>query len=87
MTFPTICLPTEVTAMHDKTNPLHVRVMYSTDCPEWWRIEVRRRLGKQGLATRQECSDWLRRYGESEDDNLALAFEQWQKAAEEGETV
>jgi hypothetical protein len=78
---------TEVTAMQDKTTALRVRVTYSTDCPEWWRIQIRRKLGRQGLATRSECVDWLRRYGESEDDNLALAYERWQQAAEEGETV
>jgi hypothetical protein len=78
---------TEVTAMQDKTNSLHVRVSYSTDCPEWWRIQVRRRLGRAGLATHEECVEWLRNFGESEDDNLALAFERWNAAADEGEVV
>lgn len=73
--------------MHDKTNALHVRVMYSTDCPEWWRIQVRRELGKQGLATRQECVDWLHKYGQSEDDNLEMAYARWQQTADEGEEV
>ena len=73
--------------MPDKTNALHVRVSYSTDCPDWWRIQVRRRIGRAGLATREECIEWLRHFGESEDDNLALAFEQWQKAADQGEEV
>ncbi len=73
--------------MQGKTNELHVRVIYAADCPEWWRIQVRRRLGLQGLATRAECVEWLHRYGESEDDNLALEFERWQEAAETGETI
>jgi hypothetical protein len=66
---------------------LHLRVSYATDCPEWWRIQVRRKLGKQGLATRAECVDWLRNYGQSEDDNLALEWNQWQQTAEDGEEV
>lgn len=73
--------------MQENRNDLHVRVTYATDCPEWWRIQVRRRLGKPGLATREECVEWLRRYGQSEDDNLALAYERWQEAAAQGEEV
>ncbi len=73
--------------MPEQTNDLHVRVNYATDCPEWWRIQVRRRLGRQGLATRAECVEWLRNYGESEDDNLAMEYERWQLAAADGETV
>lgn len=60
---------------------------YSTDCPEWWRLMIRRRLGKQGIATRQECIDWLRRYGESEDENLATEWERMEQAIALGETV
>ena len=78
---------TEVAVMPGKTNDLRVRVAYTTDCPEWWRIQIRRVAGRSGLATRAECVSWLRRYGESEDDNLALAFERWQAAAEQGEEV
>lgn len=73
--------------MQDKTNALRVRVAYSTDCPEWWRIQVGRRLGKGRPALRAECVEWLRRYGESEDDNLALEFERWQQAADTGAEV
>lgn len=73
--------------MQAKSNDLHVRVSYATDCPEWWRIQVRRRQGRVGLATRAECVEWLKRYGESEDDNLALEFGRWQEAAEQGEEV
>jgi hypothetical protein len=68
--------------MHDNTNDLHVRVTYATDCPEWWRIQVRRRFGRVGLATRAECVEWLKNYGSSEDENLALEFERSQEAAE-----
>jgi hypothetical protein len=78
---------TEVAVMQSKDNEIRVRVTYTAVCPEWWRIQVRRRLGRQGLATRAECVEWLRRYGESEDDNLALAFERWQLAAAGGEEV
>lgn len=73
--------------MQAKSNDLHVRVSYATDCPEWWRIAVGRRLGRQGPATRAECVAFLRRFGESEDDNLALEFERWNEAAAEGEEV
>jgi len=78
---------TEVAAMQEKN--LHVRVVYSTDCPEWWRIMVGRRLGKRNFipATRAECVEWLRRYGQSEDDNLALAWQQMQDAIAAGEEV
>jgi hypothetical protein len=66
---------------------MRIKVTYTTEVPEWWRIMVRRRLGKQGLATREECRDWLRRYGESEDDNLWLAWEAMEEAIAKGETV
>jgi hypothetical protein len=78
---------TEVTAMQAKSNDLHVRVSYATDCPEWWRIQIRRRLGRSGLATRQECVEWLRRYGASQDDDLWIQWEAWQHAAAEGDEV
>ena len=73
--------------MQENRNDLHVRVTYSTDCPEWWRIQIRRRLGRPGLATRAECVEWLRRYGTSQDDDLWLQWEAWQNAAAEGEDV
>lgn len=76
---------TEVPVMQDKPNELRVRVSYTTTCPEWWRIQVRKRLGKQGLATREECKNWLRDYGTSQDDDLWLDYAAWQEAAEEGE--
>ncbi len=75
---------TEVPVMSEKS--LKVRVAYTTNCPEWWRIQIRKRLGRQGLATRQECVEWLRSYGTSEDDTLWLEWDAWQRAAEEGET-
>jgi hypothetical protein len=78
---------TEVPVMQAESNPLHVRVTYATDCPEWWRIQIRRRLGRQGMATRAECVEWLRRYGSSQDDDLWLEWDRWQKAADEGEEV
>jgi hypothetical protein len=66
---------------------LDLHVSYTTLCPEWWRIQIRRRLGKQGQANAVECVNWLRNYGQSEDDNLALEWNQWQQAAEDGEEV
>jgi hypothetical protein len=73
--------------MQGKRNALHIRVTYSADCPEWWRMQIRKRLGKVGLATRAECAEWLRRYGSSQDDELWLEWEAWQRAAADGEDV
>lgn len=53
------------------------------ECPDCGAQQV----GKQGLATRQECVEWLRRHGSSQDDELWLQWEAWQNAAAEGEEV
>ncbi len=76
-------------SMPDETNNLHVRVSYATDCPEWWRISLGRRLGKPGSApaTRAECVAHLRRFGESEDDNLAREWTDLNDAIAKGEQV
>ncbi len=66
---------------------LHVRVSYATDCPEWWRIMVGRRLGKQTPATRAECVGFIRRFGESEDDNLAAEWTRMEDAIALGQEV
>ncbi len=78
---------TEVPVMQEKN--LHVRVSYATDCPEWWRISLGRRLGKPGSApaTRAECVAHLRRFGESEDDNLAREWTDLNNAIALGEVV
>lgn len=66
---------------------MRVHIAYTTECPEWWRIQIRKRLGRQGLATRNECKTWLREYGSSQDNDLWLEYEAWQLAAEDGEEV
>jgi hypothetical protein len=78
---------TEVAVMPDKSNALRVRVMYTTECPEWWRLQIRKRLGRQGRATRAECKAWLEDHGSSMDDVLRQEYDDWQRAAEEGEAI
>ncbi len=51
---------------------MRTRVQYTVDLPDWWREEVCRYFGGTGLATREECISWLRSYGTSMDDELAL---------------
>ncbi len=51
---------------------MKVRLDYTAECPDWWRKEIRRWYGLSGLATRIECRAWIRKYGESMDDDLAL---------------
>lgn len=50
---------------------MRVRVVYSVECPDWWRREINGWYGKPGLATRAECVTWLRMYGSSMDDEVS----------------
>lgn len=49
---------------------MQVRVCYTTECSDNWRKAIRKYEGQSGLATRQECRDWLLVYGESMNDDL-----------------
>jgi hypothetical protein len=51
---------------------MKVRVAYTAELPDWWRRAIRAFYGQDGLATREECREWLIAYGTSEDDNLAF---------------
>lgn len=55
---------------------MKVRVAYTTDVPDWWRAEIRRFYGRDGLATREEIRDWLRDFGTSQDDDLGWAAQE-----------
>jgi hypothetical protein len=60
-----------------------VRVCYSEDFPENFRQAIRRHYGKTGLATRQECKDWARQFGNSMDDEMSQLADQPEDATPE----
>lgn len=51
---------------------MKVRVTYTTEVPEWWRRAIRCHYGLAGLASREEIVSWLKTYGTSMDDDLAM---------------
>lgn len=52
---------------------MRVRVVSTSDYPDWWRAAVRRFYGQEGLATRDEIVSWVKAYGTSMDDDLAAS--------------
>jgi len=54
---------------------MRVRVAYTIDVSDDYRRAIRAHYDKDGLATRAEVQGWLRRFGESEDENLMWDLE------------
>lgn len=51
---------------------MKVRVTYTEEVDDEYRRSIRAFYGNEGLATRQEVIDWLKRYGSSMNDDLVL---------------
>ena len=49
---------------------MKVRVAYTIEVSDDYRRAIRVYYGREGLASREEVQDWIKRYGTSEDDNL-----------------
>ena len=49
------------------------------EVPDWFRREINRFYGREGLATRQQAKDWFESFGNSMDDDLAVQADQHQE--------
>jgi len=62
---------------------MRVRIAYSVHAPDWYRREINRYYGREGLATRDQVRDWFMAYGNSMDDDLAVQADQADRHEEE----
>ena len=51
---------------------MRVRITYTVEVPDWFRREINRYYGLDGLADRAEIKRWFEQYGTSMDDDLAM---------------
>jgi hypothetical protein len=53
---------------------MRVRIAYTIDASDDYRRAIRRYYGRDGVATRAEVQDWVKRYGDSMDADLMESY-------------
>jgi hypothetical protein len=55
---------------------MKVRITQTIEIDDDYRRAINQYYGREGLASREQVRDWIKQYGSSMDDDLALSMDQ-----------